>query len=417
MRKYVLSDNQKSVIKKIYSTIKKTKPNSNAVAYMENKMASVEKSIKIGPDTYNVQEQKIFIIKEYLEVQKSVLEEAVNTLKNINKASLMKTFNSIPTIKKLKTEVKEVLQQKSDKKSERIIELEYKVLEEENKIRDNILDGLLDDYYKYLDQKTNTEKKKETIAMVNSLFNNAIKIFNYFYEKEMSDRSYTKSIMEVFLKDKNKKSEFINFLTNNAISVYNTRSNKNIKEELHKATITMRDSEYLSLETEERFSRHSKFSSRDAKKLQERWSNYYKNKEKHIRNSKWYKNLKESYNELKSFENNINAKYNGTVLKEIKTTMYYQQIDYYDETICEYLMVKRDKYGKEEYEYENVSTPKGAIGIAHIKYNVNPLLLNAKLKSEFNKVRNSRVGIKKIETEIKSLNKEIQKDKSIYMGI
>ena len=60
--------------------------------------------------------------------------------------------------------------------------------------------------------------------------------------------------------------------------------------------------------------------------------------------------------------------------------MYYESIDYYDEENCEYLYVKRDKYGNEVYEYEQVSTPKGAAPTAEVLYNINPLYLNAKLK-------------------------------------
>lgn len=416
MAKYNLSDNQKTVIKKIYSTIKKNKPNSNAVAYIENKMGSVEKIIKIGGDSYSVTEQKIFIIKEYLETQKSIVEEAVNSYKNINKASLMKTFNSIPTLKKLKEELKEEISQKTDKKRDRIIDLEFKILEEENKIRDNILNNLLDDYYKYLDQKTNTEKKKETISMVTSLFNNAIKIYNNFNEKDMSDISYSKERINNFLTTKSKKEDFFRFLTSNSVSAYEDKNYK-VSNELHKQTISMRDNEYHSLKTEEMFSRHKNYSAKETKELKERWENYYKNKQEFIKKSQWYKYLKNSYNTVKSFEKEINTKYNGNVLKEVKTSMYYAEIDYYSEENCEYLEVKRDKYGNEEYEYEITSTPKGARPVANVTYNINPLYLNSKLKAEFNKVRNSRLGIKKLESDIKSLNKDIEKDKSISMGM
>ncbi len=416
MAKYNLSDNQKNVIKKIYSTIKKKKPNSNTITYIDNKMANITKSVKIGSDSYNVTEQKIFLIKENLENQKSLVDEAVDSFRNVNKSSLMKTFNSIPTIKKLKEELKEEISQKSGKKREKIIDLEYKILDEENKIRDNILDKLLEDYYKYLEQKTNTEKKKETISMVNSLFNNSIKIFNYFNEKEMSNTICDKNRINKFLTDKSQKKDFIKFLTNNDISAYDDRGGR-VRDELHKATISMKDSEYNSLELEERFSRHKNFSAKDSKELNEKWSSYYKNKEKHIQNSKWYKYLKNSYNTVKSFEKEINNKYGGNVLKEIKTSMYYESIDYYDEENCEYLYVKRDKYGNEVYEYEQVSTPKGAAPTAEVLYNINPLYLNAKLKSEFNKIRNSRLGIKKLESDIKDLNKEIEKDKSLTMSM
>lgn len=416
MAKYNLSDNQKNVIKKIYSTIKKNKPNSNTVTYIESKMSGVTKSIKIGNDTYNITEQKIFIIKDYLNSQKHIVDETVGNYKNVNKASLMKTFNSIPTISELKQELKEEISQKSDKKREKIIDLEFKILDEENKIRDNILDNILDDYYKYLEQKTNTEKKKETISMVTSICNNSLKIYNHFSEKDMSNTSYNKNRIDKFLTDKSSKNDFVKFLTDKSISAYEDKNYK-VSSELHKMTMSMRDNEYQSLEVEERFRRHKDFSAKDAKELKDRWASYHQNKNKHIAKSQWRKYLKNSYNTVKSFEKEINNKYNGNVLKEIKTNMYYQEIDYYSEENCEYLTISRDKYGNEEYEYEITNTPKGAVPVADVKYNVNPLFLNSKLKAEFNKVRNSRLGIKKLEADIKILNKDIEKDRSLSMGM
>lgn len=233
----------------------------------------------------------------------------------------------------------------------------------------------------------------------------------------MSNSSYDKnSTIHKFLTDKSKKNDFIKFLTNNSITAYEDKGYK-VSSQLHKATISMRDNEYHSLEVEERFRRHKDFSAKDAKALKERWSAYYENKEKHITKTQWYKYLKNSYDSVKSFEKDINNKYNGNVLKETRTSMYYQEIDYYDSENCEYLTVSRDKYGNETYDYELTSTPRGAVPIAEVTYNINPLFLNSKLKAEFNKVRSSRLGIKKLESDIKDINKDIQKDKNLTMSI
>jgi len=173
----ILSENQIKILNEIFKKLNTSKGNKSIYQKIKDKSKEIgslsNKNLKLN----TIESRTIFIKEElekshfFLQNKDIIFDEVIRKLK-ISKSSLSKTFNSIPSLSKIKDTLINEEFKKIQKINEKKNIIKVKIRDEKTKKAKEITSKFKKDFIKYKSQKTNTKIKLDILKVYNNIVNN-----------------------------------------------------------------------------------------------------------------------------------------------------------------------------------------------------------------------------------------------------